>query len=244
MKRNEDVLFSLVIPLHNEEENIPFLIKELEEVLPSIGPFEVIAVDDGSTDKTFDLLIKEKKEGNRPWLRIIKLKRCYGQSGALSAGFDLARGRYLCMMDGDMQNDPRDLKKMIEILMRGEADVVSGVRQKRMDSFSRKISSKIANSIRDFITGEKVIDSACGIKAFKREAWKDIPRLNSMHRFMPTLFRMRGLKVLHIPVNHRPRKAGKAKYGIRNRAIRGLIDSFGIRWLKSRYVSPEVEKED
>ncbi len=218
------------------------LVKELGDVLPAIGTFEVIAVDDGSTDRTFELLVKAKEEG-ASWLRILKLKRCYGQSGALSAGFDSARGKYFCMMDGDLQNDPNDFKKMLELLEKGEADAVSGVRVRRQDNFVRKVSSRVANAVRDFITGDKVQDSACGIKAFRREAWKGIPRLNSMHRFMPTLFRLKGLRVMHVPVNHRPRKAGRPKYGIGNRALRGLVDSFGIRWLKSRYVSPEVEGE-
>ncbi len=237
----EPPLFSLVVPLHDEEENVEALLEELDRVLPPLGPFEVIAVDDGSRDRTLELLLAGKEK--YPWLRILQLERCVGQSGALCAGFDAARGKYFCMMDGDLQNDPRDLERMLALLDEGRADAVSGIRRKRRDNLVRRISSRVANKVRDWITGDRVVDSACGLKAFRREAWEGMPRFNGLHRFMPTLFRARGWTVLEIDVNHRPRAAGRAKYGVGNRALRGLVDSFGVRWLKKRMVSPRVKKE-
>ncbi len=234
-------LFSLVIPLHDEEENVETLLAELDRVLPPMGAFEVVAVDDGSGDRTLEALLAGKDR--YPWLRVLQLEKCVGQSGALCAGFDAARGEYFCMMDGDLQNDPRDLEKMLSLLREGKADVVSGIRRKRRDNLVRRISSRVANRVRDWITGDRVVDSACGLKAFRREAWEGMPRFNGLHRFMPTLFRARGWTVLEIDVNHRPRAAGRAKYGVGNRALRGLVDSFGVRWLKKRMVTPRVKKE-
>ncbi len=238
---SRELRFSLVIPLHDEEENVAALLDELAEVLPPLGAFEVVAVDDGSRDRTLERLLEGKER--HPWLRVLELEKCVGQSGALCAGFDAARGTYFCMMDGDRQNDPRDLEKMLLLLDEDRADAVSGIRRKRRDNLVRRISSRVANKVRDWITGDRVVDSACGLKAFRREVWHGTPRFNGLHRFMPTLFRARGWRVVEIDVNHRPRPAGRPKYGVGNRAFRGLVDSFGVRWLKARTVNPKVEKE-
>ena len=237
----EALFFSLVVPLHDEEENVEALLEELDRVLPSLGTFEVLAVDDGSEDRTLEMLLRGKEK--YPWLRVLQLERCVGQSGALCAGFDAARGEYFSMMDGDRQNDPRDLEGMLGLLREGKADAVSGIRRKRRDTLVRRISSRVANKVRDWITGDRVVDSACGLKAFRREAWHGMPRFNGLHRFMPTLFKARGWRVVEIDVNHRPRSAGRPKYGVGNRALRGLIDSFGVRWLKVRTVTPRVKRE-
>jgi glycosyltransferase involved in cell wall biosynthesis len=229
--------FSLVVPLFNEEENVNALVDELEEVLGPLGAFEVLAVDDGSSDGTLSLLLDRQK--TFPQLRIVKLAENSGQSTAICAGFDKARADILLMMDGDLQNDPRDFPKILEALK--EADGVSGARVNRRDPWVRRISSKIANFIRNKLSGDHVIDSASGIKGFRRSVLVKVPRFNGMHRFLPTLVRMVGGKVVEVPVNHRERFAGTAKYGVGNRAFRAFRDLLGVRWLKSRIVLYDCE---
>ncbi|HHI79967.1 MAG TPA: glycosyltransferase [Planctomycetes bacterium] len=229
--------FSLVVPLYNEEENVDALVDELEEVLIPLGAFEVLAVDDGSTDRTLSLLLKRQK--TFPQLRIVKLAKNSGQSTAVCAGFDQARADIVLMMDGDLQNDPHDFPKILEALK--EADGVSGARIHRKDPWIRRISSKVANFIRNKLSGDHVIDSASGIKGFRKEVLSKIPRFNGMHRFLPTLVRMVGGKVVEVPVNHRERHAGTAKYGVGNRAFRAFRDLLGVRWLKSRLILYECE---
>ena len=228
--------FSLVIPLFNEEENVDRLVDELRQVLPPLGEHEVIAVDDGSTDTTFARL--QARQADYPPLRIVRLRRNRGQSAALMAGFDHARAPLLCMLDGDMQNDPRDLGRILEGL--ATHDGVSGWRVQRKDTWFRRLQSRIANRFRNWISGDRVADSASGIKGFRREAILRVPRFRGMHRFLPTLVRMTGGSVVEVPVNHRPRAAGTAKYGMLNRALRAFVDLLGVRWLKSRYLSYEV----
>jgi dolichol-phosphate mannosyltransferase len=228
--------FSLVIPLFNEEENVDRLIDELREVLPALGPHEVVAVDDGSTDGTFARLAKRRVDC--PGLRIVRLRQNRGQSAALMAGFDHARAPLLCMLDGDLQNDPRDLGRILDGL--ATHDGVSGWRVARKDTWFRRWQSRIANRCRDWISGDRVADSASGIKGFRRAAILRVPRFQGMHRFLPTLVRMTGGSVVEIPVNHRARAAGRAKYGMLNRAWRPLVDLLGVRWLKSRLLSYEV----
>ena len=229
--------FSLVVPLYNEEENVDALIDELEEVLVPLGSFEVLAVDDGSSDRTLAMLLERQK--TFPQLRIVKLAKNSGQSTAICAGLDQARADIFLMMDGDLQNDPRDFPKILEALK--DADGVSGARVNRKDPWIRRISSKIANFVRNKLSGDHVIDSASGIKGFRRSILTQVPRFNGMHRFLPTLVRMVGGKVVEVPVNHRERNAGTAKYGVGNRAFRAFRDLLGVRWLKSRLVLYECE---
>ncbi len=232
----QELRFSVVVPFYNEEDNVAPLLAELGEVLPPLGAFEVVAVDDGSTDRTGELLRLETER--RPWLRVVRLRANRGQSAAICAGFDHARAELVLMMDGDMQNDPRDFARILAELE--HADGVSGARVARRDPWIRRISSKIANAIRNRISGDRVRDSASGIKGFRREVLGRIPRFNGMHRFLPTLVRMAGGIVVEIPVNHRPRRAGKAKYGVGNRALRAFRDLLGVRWLKDRWLEYEV----
>jgi dolichol-phosphate mannosyltransferase len=228
--------FSLVIPLFNEEENVDRLIDELRQVLPPLGPHEVIAVDDGSTDDTFGRL--DRRRADCPALRIVRLRHNRGQSAALMAGFDHAHAPLLCMIDGDLQNDPRDLDRILEGLATHEG--VSGWRVERRDGWFRRFQSRVANRFRNWISGDHVADSASGIKGFRREAILRVPRFRGMHRFLPTLVRMAGGSVVEIPVNHRPRAAGRPKYGMLNRAARAFFDLLGVRWLKSRLLRYEI----
>lgn len=235
--------FSLVVPIYNEEDNVDALLDEIEQVVVPLGAFEAILVDDGSKDRSLEKLRDWKRRHSASWLRIVKLAQNRGQSAAVCAGLDTARAPLMLMMDGDLQNDPRDFAKMLELLERGEADGVSGIRAKRKDTFVRRASSKIGNKFRNLITGDRVTDSASGIKAFRKEVMLAMPRFNGMHRFLPTLARYAGARLVEIPVNHRVRHAGVAKYGVGNRAWRGLKDCFAMRWLRQRMLNFKIEGE-
>ncbi len=233
-----EVDFSVIVPLYDEEDNVDALVDELASVLPPLGRFEVLAINDGSRDRTEALL--QARAATLPWLRVLSLAKNGGQSAALACGFDHARAPLVLMMDGDLQNDPRDFARMLEVL--ATVDGVSGIRAKRKDGFVRRASSKIANKVRNWISGDHVVDSASGIKGFRMEVVRALPRFKGMHRFLPTLARIVGAEVVEIPVNHRPRAAGQAKYGVMNRVFKAFVDLCGVRWLKSRHIAYEVHE--
>lgn len=236
--------FSLVIPIHNEAENIDNLLAEIRDVLSPTGSFEVLLMNDASVDESLSLMESWKARNAADWLRILTLDAQSGQSGALMAGIEQTRAPLICTMDGDLQNDPRDLVKMLEMMDENAGLAgVSGMRVDRQDTFVRRLSSKIGNRVRNTITGDRVTDSACGIKMFRRDHWLMVPRFNGMHRFMPTLVRYSGGEVREIGVNHRARTAGTANYGIGNRAFRGLKDCFAVRWYRSRLLRYRVKEE-
>jgi dolichol-phosphate mannosyltransferase len=243
MTAREQLRFSLVVPIYDEEENVQNLLAELEEVLRPHGPFEVIAVDDGSRDRSQERMRSWKLERGAHWLRIVALEQNCGQSAAVMAGVEQARAAIVATIDGDMQNDPRDLPAMVARVEAGEVDAVCGIRRKRRDSFARRASSKIGNGVRNWLTGDRVADAACGIKVIRREFFLRAPRFAGMHRFMATLVRYLGGRVAEMDVNHRPRAAGTAKYGIGNRIWRGLRDCFAMRWLRSRVLKHRVKEE-
>jgi len=239
----QSLRFSLVIPIYNEQENVSALLDEVHEVLAPLAAFEVIAVNDGSSDGSLEAMRQWKAAQSARWLRILALERNSGQSAAVMAGVDRVRSSLVLTMDGDMQNDPRDLLAMIEILERGEYQGVTGIRAARKDSLLRRASSRIGNRVRDLITGDRVSDSACGIKGFQTEVFRSVPRFDGMHRFMATLARSAGARVMEIPVNPRPRAGGVAKYGIGNRAVRGLRDCMAVRWMRKRMLRHAVKEE-
>ena len=239
----EKLRLSLVVPIYNEEANVVALLDEVEEVLSSQGPFEALLVDDGSTDQSCQRMSEWKKAHSADWLRIVCLKNNSGQSAAVFAGVEQARADLVATLDGDMQNDPRDIPAMVEMIEAGAADAVVGVRRKRQDTFVRRMSSKIGNGVRNLVTGDKVTDAACGIKVIRRQLFLRAPRFVGMHRFMATMVRYLGGKVAEVDVNHRQRAAGTAKYGIGNRALRGLRDCFAVRWLRTRILRHEVAQE-
>lgn len=239
---SQELRFSLVVPIYNESENVANLLAEVEQVLVPHGPFEALLVDDGSTDDSRARMQQWKKDRNATWLRIVQLEKNCGQSGAVMAGVEQARAPIVVTLDGDMQNDPRDLPVMVAMLERKEADAVVGVRRKRQDTWTRRMSSRIGNGVRNWVTGDKVTDAACGIKAIRREFFLRAPHFVGMHRFMATLVRYQGGKVVERDVNHRPRAAGVAKYGIGNRALRGLRDCFAVSWLRTRILRHKVRE--
>jgi dolichol-phosphate mannosyltransferase len=230
--------------MHDEEDNVEPLLAEVERVLEHAGPYEVLIVDDASRDRTFDRLCAYKaRRAAGAWLRIVRLARQAGQSGAILAGVERARAPLVATLDGDLQNDPADILRMVAMVEAGECDGVTGVRTVRRDSWVRRASSRVGNWARNAITGDRVVDAACGVKVLPRAAFLGAPRFNGMHRFMPTLLRHAGLRVQETPVNHRPRRAGTAKYGVGNRALRGLWDCLAVRWLRRRALSVEVARE-
>ena len=239
---SSNIRFSLVVPIYNESENVTNLLAEIEQVLVPHGPFEALLVDDGSTDDSRARMQQWKKDRNATWLRIVQLEKNCGQSGAVMAGVEQARAPIVVTLDGDMQNDPRDLPEMVAMVERKDADAVVGVRRKRQDTWTRRMSSRIGNGVRNWVTGDKVTDAACGIKAIRREFFLRAPHFVGMHRFMATLVRYQGGKVVERDVNHRPRAAGVAKYGIGNRALRGLRDCFAVSWLRTRILRHKVRE--
>ena len=235
------VALSIIIPVKDEGENIDLLGNEINMAIENVTlPWECIWIDDGSTDTTVGELKKLSACDARH--RLVILARNFGQSAALSVGFQNATGDILVTLDGDGQNDPADIPRLIEKLQKHGADMVNGVRQKRHDSFIRKISSRIANNFRDWVTGDSVTDVGCSVRVFKRECVKGIPVFKGMHRFLPTLVRMQGYThIMESLVNHRPRVRGKTKYGIQNRLWVGLADLAAVKWMQSRLVFPEVQ---
>ena len=227
---------SVVVPAYNEEENIVPLAEEIIAALGELtGGFELILVDDASTDTTRQAI----EALTHPAVRVVLHRINCGQSAAVGSGFQAARGEWVGTLDGDGQNDPADLPKLLAL---AEAQVVTcatGVRSKRRDTFLRRFSSKVANGFRNWITGDQVSDSGCGIRVVRRAALREIPVFNGMHRFLPTLLRGQGYTVVEMPVNHRERLRGTSKYGVHNRLWRGIRDCFGIRWYLKRAVKSD-----
>jgi glycosyltransferase involved in cell wall biosynthesis len=230
---------SVVVPAFNESENLPALLGELVPPLESTGrPFEIVVVDDGSTDGTREVLAALATRHPAP--RVVRFRRNAGQSAAFLAGFAEARGEVIVTLDADLQNNPGDVP---ELLLRLEGhDAVLGVRAKRRDPFLRRASSRVANAVRRAATGDGLADAGCSLKAFRREHVLDLPRFDGVHRFFGTLLVWKGLRVVEVPVDHRPRRAGVAKYNLRNRALRTLLDLLAMRWLRSRGVRYEIER--
>lgn len=224
---------SIVVPLFNEEENVPLLQAEIESAMEGHN-YELVLVDDGSTDRTAERV----KPGKR--VRLVRFVKNEGQSAAMLAGISAATGRYIVMLDGDLQNDPADIPRLIEKLNEG-ADLVCGYRARRADSLTKKITSRIANFVRSRFVGDGVRDTGCTLKAMRRECASTLVPFKGVHRFIPALVKNAGYKLVEIPVNHRPRKFGVSKYGLGNRAIRATTDMFGVRWLQSRRVGYEVQ---
>ena len=233
------VEISVVVPVYNEEKNLPILIPRLAHVLEGIGrPYEVIFVDDGSQDRSREILKEMAVRFSA--LRLLGLKNNSGLSTALLVGMNEARGDILVTLDSDLQNDPNDIPTLLQCL--NEYDMATGWRQRREDPWLKKISSRIANAVRNWISGETIKDSACTLRAFKKECIKEIPVFNGMHRFMSTLVRMEGYRVIEVPVTHHPRRFGKSKYNIRNRMVRSFVDLLAVRWMKQRHIDYEIEE--
>ncbi|GJQ22659.1 MAG: glycosyltransferase family 2 protein [Planctomycetia bacterium] len=231
---NPDI--SIVIPVYNEVDNIEPLGHSIINAMQGQN-YEVIFVDDGSTDGSNQKLDEWCVRYTN--FRTLHFKINAGQTAAMDAGFKHASGKYVISMDADMQNDPADIPRLIEKLSR--YDLVCGWRQKRNDPWLKRISSKVANFIRNKLSQENIKDTGCSLKAYRRECLRQIKLYNGMHRFLPTLFKMEGFTVTEIIVSHYPRKFGKSKYGISNRAFRAFIDLLVVRWMKKRKLNYEID---
>ena len=219
---------SVIVPVFNEEESVAQLQKELESALKNFS-YELLFIDDGSQDRTAERI----KVG--PSVRIVRFAHNTGQSAAMYAGLAAATGNILVLIDGDLQNDPRDIPRLLTEIDRG-ADLVCGYRVKRCDSWFKRIQSDIANGVRSRFTKDGVHDTGCTLKAMRRECREALIPFNGMHRFIPALVKGFGYKIIEVPVNHRPRQHGTSKYTFGNRALRATIDMFGVRWLLTRQI--------
>ncbi|MBI2467906.1 MAG: glycosyltransferase family 2 protein [Candidatus Rokubacteria bacterium] len=231
---------SVVIPAYNEEPNAEACYRELREVLAGLGrPYEIIFVDDGSTDGTFRVLAGLAEADAR--LRVIRFRRNAGQTAALAAGFRAARGDLVVTMDADLQNDPRDIPLLLERL--AGHDAVCGWRVRRQDPWAKRVGSRVANSVRRRLTGDGVHDTGCMLKAFRRAALDRLTLYRGMHRFLPALLRLEGCRVTEVAVRHRPRRAGQSKYGNWSRLWGGLADLWAVRWMARRRLDYEIAEE-
>ncbi len=218
--------FSVVVPLYNEAGSVGILQKEITLALTGHN-YELIMVDDGSTDGT------RQHIGDGPNVRVLQFKKNAGQSAALLAGMRAARGRLIVLLDGDLQNDPHDIPRLLAEV-EGGADLVCGYRAFRKDTVVKRLSSWIANFVRSRFVGDGVRDTGCTLKAMRSSCVHALVPFKGVHRFIPAFVKGAGFKVVEIPVNHRPRRFGASKYGLRSRAVRATLDMFGVRWLQSR----------
>jgi len=229
-----DLSLSLVIPCHNEEGNLRALFQAIHDTLDPLAiPYEIIVTDDASTDSSWELLKQCAAKDQR--IRAQRFARNYGQSAALWAGIKAAQGRHILTLDADLQNDPRDAPAFLRALER--FDCVCGTRvaaRRQGDTWIRIASSRIANWVRNKLSGEQISDAGCTYRAFKRECVADLKFFKGMHRFLPTLVKMEGFTVTEIPISHHPRGAGQTHYGISNRLFASLYDLLAVRWMKRR----------
>lgn len=234
-------LISVVIPVFNEAESLPVLHREIELAFADLAmDFEILYVDDGSTDDSLRVLTE--LAATVPGVRVIQLARNQGQSSALAAGFRRVRGDVVVTLDSDLQNDPAEIPRLLNALEGW--DCVSGVRMNRQDTWTRRLSSRIANRVRDAVIHDGITDVGCSLKAYRAE-WvrDDLPMFKGMHRFLPALVQLKGARVRELPVHHRPRRFGQAKYGIGNRLFRALADLWAVRWMQKRWIDRRLERE-
>ncbi|MEY2599729.1 MAG: hypothetical protein RLZZ142_1988 [Verrucomicrobiota bacterium] len=229
-------MLSVVVPLFNEEDNVAPLCEEIQEALRG-RDFEIVLVDDKSTDATLARIPKA------PHIRVIRFAKNTGQSGAMYAGIHAAKGDVLLLMDGDRQNDPADIPRLLAEIEKG-FDLVCGYRAQRKDTFSKRLTSRFANAIRSRFTKDGVRDTGCTLKAMRSVCKEALLPFYGMHRFIPALIKGMGYRITEIPVHHRPRVAGVSKYGFGNRALKATLDMFAVRWLLSRQIQIRVLPEN
>jgi glycosyltransferase involved in cell wall biosynthesis len=226
---------SIVIPIYNEEENIQILHDKLKEVLDSLEKeYEILFVDDGSTDRTLSILEEVQAKDKR--VIVLSLRRNFGQTAAFAAGFDFARGDVIITMDGDLQNDPTDIPKLLKLIK--DNDLVSGWRKKRKDPFfTRRLPSKVANWLISNVTGVKLHDYGCSLKAYRRDVIKNLKLYGEMHRFIPAVASWYGVRIAEVETVHYPRLMGRSKYGI-SRTMKVVLDLITVKFLQSFSTKP------
>ena len=226
---------SVVVPLYNEEQSVAMLQRELADALTGLD-YEIIFVDDGSQDETVARIAVN------PRTRVLRFEKNAGQSAAIFAGLQAVRSEVAVLIDGDLQNDPADIPRLLAEISRG-ADMVCGYRAERKDTLLKRITSRVANSVRSRFTRDGVRDTGCTLKAMRRDCIGALVPFKGMHRFIPALVKGAGYRLVEIPVNHRPRRFGQSKYGLGNRALRATVDMFGVRWLLSRRLNYQVRND-
>jgi dolichol-phosphate mannosyltransferase len=240
-----DLQVSVVVPVCNERDNVLPLAREIHEALAGRYRHETIFVDDGSADGT-DEAVRAARADGMPQVRLIRHSVRSGQSAAVATGVRAARAPWIATLDGDGQNDPADIPKLLDAA-RGVGTsrlrLVMGNRTTRRDTWLRRLSSRVANGVRGGLLRDGTPDTGCGIKVFDRAVFLDMPRFDHMHRFMPALFQREGYEVLSVPVNHRERTRGKSKYGLHDRLWVGIVDLFGMMWLIGR-ASPRIPTDE
>jgi glycosyltransferase involved in cell wall biosynthesis len=232
------VKYSVVIPLKNEEGNIEILVNELAPIMKKLGSsWELLCVDDGSTDKTVsklqDLQIQHQE------LKILAFDKNYGQSSAFDAGFRNAAGEFIITMDGDLQNDPKDIPKLVENA--DQFDLICGYRHNRKDPIIKKITSYFANKVRGKLCADHMKDTGCSLKLYRKNCFDKIKLFDGMHRFLPALFKNENFRVMEVPVNHRPRQHGTTKYNFLNRSFNTIYDMLAVRWMRSRSLQYKIK---
>jgi dolichol-phosphate mannosyltransferase len=233
---------SIVIPVRNEAGNIGPLVAEIRAALDGGAPYEIVYVDDGSTDATLAELSALAASGAP--LRIVRHARSCGQSAAIRSGVKSARGAWIATLDGDGQNDPGDIPRLWAMARGEKAPVlIAGWRRKRRDTWLKRLSSRIANGVRARMLGDATPDTGCGLKVFRRDLFLDLPYFDHMHRFLPALVKRAGGRTVSVPVNHRPRGAGRSNYGTLDRLVVGITDLFGVMWLMRRASVPPVVED-
>jgi len=237
----------VIVPSYNEEENVPLLAEELRKELSAAGieSYEVIFVDDGSSDATAERAREEAAREPEGRFRLVRLAENGGESAATEAGLRSARGEILVVMDCDLQNPPGDIPKLLAPIRSGEADCACGWRADREegDDFWRHLQSRVANGVRNALTGDDVKDAGCTFRAFRRECVDRIKVFKGMHRFLPTLMKYEGFRVVEVPVGNRARIHGVSKYGMWNRVFVALLDTFAVRWMRSRVVRWKIAED-
>ena len=237
----DEIFISIVAPAFNEAENLPQFIDESVKAGQALGKdFEIIIANDDSDDETPAVL--DKLMAEVPQLRVLDMKKRSGQTAALDATLRAAKGKYIATLDADLQNDPADIPKLVEILEADKADYVNGWRRSRKDKGWRLLVSKYGNKFRNYVTRETICDSGCGLKVFRRECVDRMKLFNGGHRFFATLVRMEGYRVTEVEVNHRPRTAGVAKYGFLDRFFKVIRDAFAVRWMQDKIVLWQAEE--
>jgi len=233
---------SVVIPVYNEETSLTPLWSELRGILEQLElTFEVVFVDDGSRDRSAEIIRSFRETDQR--VRLVRLKANGGETAATDAGFKAVRGRRVVVMDADLQNDPSDIPMLLSYL--DQWDAVTGWRVDRAagDNVVRRASSRIANRVRNWVSDETIQDSGCTFRAFRRECLRGLVLYRGFHRFIPTLLKMRGYRVIEVPVGHRPRQFGRSKYGVLNRAVVAFVDLLVIRWMGARLLRYEIVED-
>ena len=231
---------SLVIPVYNERDSLPVLVGEITTALAG-QRYEIVAVDDGSTDGSLEVLKRLKLE--HPEVHIVALATRAGQTAAFAAGFRVARAPVIVTLDADLQNDPADVPALVARLAASGMTAIVGYRVNRRDTGWKRLQARIANAVRNRLNRESIRDTGCSLKAFRAEAVRALPLYDGMHRFFPTLIKLHGGTVGEAPVQHRPRRFGRTKYGMWNRAFRSLADALVVRWMQRRALRYDVREE-